>query len=372
MKPLRVLFVEDVADDATLLHLELRRAGYAVTAERVETAQDMAAALARSPWDVVLSDYSMPRFTAPDALALLRSSSQPELPFLIVSGSIGEESAVASLKAGAADFVIKSNLARLVPAIERELGEAQMRRERREALAALEQAIRARDEFLSIASHELKTPLTTLRLQVAGLLRAAENARSNLSDDKVRSRLAAVSRSADRLADLVDRLLEITRITTGRLELDRQDLDLCALVHEVLTDLDTSLRESGSAVMLQADPPVIGHWDRQRIESVVTNLLTNAIKYGEGKPIEIMVEDLGPRGRLVIIDHGIGIAEADQRRIFERFERAVPERHFGGFGIGLWLSRQIVEAHGGCIAVASRPGEGSRFAIELPKIGVAA
>jgi signal transduction histidine kinase len=370
MKPLRVLFVEDVPDDVRLLLIELRRAGYAVTAERVDTADEMAAALER-PWDVVISDYTMPRFSAPDALALLRSSPQREAPFLIVSGSIGEESAIDSLKAGAADFIIKTNLARLVPAIERELGEAQVRRERREALAALEQAIRARDDFLSIASHELKTPLTTLRLQVSGLLRAAEGARMNLSEDKVRSRLGSIARSVDRLAELVDRMLDVTRITTGRLELDRQEVDLAALVREVVADLEPSLGESGSAVELRADAPVVGRWDRHRIEAVVTNLLTNAIKYGEGKPIEILVEDLGANGRVTVVDHGIGIAEADQRRIFERFERAVPARHFGGFGIGLWLSRQIVEAHGGRIAVSSSPGEGSCFEIELPKIEAA-
>lgn len=368
MKPLRILFVEDVPDDVTLILFELRRGGYEVTWERVDTAEAMTAALTR-PWDVVLSDYTMPRFNAPAALAVLKASAQAEVPFIIASGSIGEESAVASLKAGAADFIIKSNLARLVPAIERELGEARMRRERREALIALEQAIRARDDFLSIASHELKTPLTTLRLQVAGLLRVAEGARMKLSEDKVQARLSSISRSADRLSDLVDRMLDVTRITTGRLELDREDVDLVALVREVMADLEPSLGASGPAIELRAGGPVAGRWDRQRLEAVVTNLLTNAIKYGEGKPVEVTLEDLGASARLVVVDHGIGIAEADQRRIFERFERAVPERHFGGFGIGLWLSRQIVEAHGGRITVASRPGEGSRFEIELLRGG---
>ena len=216
----------------------------------------------------------MPRFSAPDALAVLKASVQAELPFIICSGSIGEESAVASLKAGAADFIIKDNLARLVPAIERELGEAKMRRERREALAALEQAIRARDDFLSIASHELKTPLTTLRLQVAGLLRVAESAHMKLTEDKVRSRLGSIGRSADRLANLVDRMLDVTRITTGHLELAREAVDLVALVREVVADLEPGLGESGSRIELQTDGPVVGSWDRQRIEAVVTNLLT--------------------------------------------------------------------------------------------------
>ncbi|HEX2573746.1 MAG TPA: HAMP domain-containing sensor histidine kinase [Polyangia bacterium] len=366
MRPLRVLFVEDVPDDVMLLLIELRHAGYEVTWERVESAEAMKEALAR-PWDMVLSDYTMPRFSAPKALAVLKASAQAELPFLIVSGSIGEESAIDSLKAGAADFIIKNNLARLVPAIERELGEAQMRRERREALEALEQAIRARDDFLSIASHELKTPLTTLRLQVAGLLRAAESARMNLAEDKVRSRLGSIARSAERLAELVDRMLDVTRITTGRLELDREEVDLVAVMREVVADLELGLDGARPTIGVRAGVPVTGRWDRQRIEAVVTNLLTNAIKYGEKRPIEVTLEDLGASARLVVVDHGIGIAEADQRRIFERFERAVPEQHFGGFGIGLWLSRQIVEAHGGRIKVSSRPGEGSRFEIELPK-----
>src|SRR5919106_4949442 len=169
MTPLRVLIAEDSEDDYLLVLSELRRGGFEVSSWRVQSAGEMARALEAEDWEIVLSDYSMPQFTALNALAVLQGSPRPELPFVIVSGSIGEESAVAALKAGASNFVMKSNLDRLVPVVQRELRDARVRREREEAFAALEEAVRVRDEFLSIASHELKTPLTAVELPLQGL-----------------------------------------------------------------------------------------------------------------------------------------------------------------------------------------------------------
>jgi signal transduction histidine kinase len=113
----------------------------------------------------------------------------------------------------------------------------------------------------------------------------------------------------------------------------------------------------------------VGHWDGRRIEAVVANLLSNAIKFGEGKPIEITVDRSGDRAILIVADHGMGISLQDQLRVFQRFERAVSEQHFGGFGLGLWVVREVIESHGGTISVESSPGAGSIFRIDLPLAG---
>src|SRR5512142_2382671 len=231
----------------------------------------------------------------------------------------------------------------------------------------LKRAVQARDEFLLIASHELKTPLTSLELQVATLRRmAVPESRTLLSDPKVQSKCETIVRQVDRLTVLINNLLDVARVASGRLELSPERVDLAELVRSVLERARDDIARSGSTVALSAPAPVVGQWDRLRLETVVANLLSNAVKFGEGKPIEIDVARVDERAALTVRDRGIGISSEDQRRIFDRFERAVSVRHFGGFGVGLWVARQAVEAHGGAIRVHSREGGGSEFAIELP------
>jgi signal transduction histidine kinase len=126
------------------------------------------------------------------------------------------------------------------------------------------------------------------------------------------------------------------------------------------------IRGAGCELSLKADGAIVGNWDRLRLEQVLTNLLANACKYGKGHPVEVWVEEVNGGARFGVIDHGIGIALEDQRRIFERFERAVAPRHYSGFGLGLWIARQVVDAHGGKIELTSAVGGGSRFIVELP------
>jgi signal transduction histidine kinase len=213
MNPLRVLMVEDSEDDALLVGLQLRRGGYLPEVRRVDSPEGLRAALAER-WDVVISDYVLPRFDGIAALRIVRELAGPELPFVLVSGTIGEEKAVEALKSGAGDFVTKQNLTRLVPAIEREMRDAQVRRERRETLEALREAVAARDQFLSIASHELRTPLTSLQLQIQSLQRALDAGAGD--SDRVAARLRTVTRSTERLGELINRLLDVSRITEGK------------------------------------------------------------------------------------------------------------------------------------------------------------
>jgi signal transduction histidine kinase/CHASE1-domain containing sensor protein len=223
-----------------------------------------------------------------------------------------------------------------------------------------QEAVAARDEFLSIASHELKTPLTSLILHTDALRAAARRG----TPEQVVGRADLIRRSADRLARLVASLLDISRIGAGRLDLEREETDLAEVVREVAERFGEEARRARSDLRIEV-APAVGYWDRLRLDQVVTNLLANAVKYGAGAPIDVTVRAEDGRATLTVRDHGIGISEDDQRRIFQRFERAVSQRNYGGFGLGLWIVRQVVEAQGGAVRVESAPGEGSTFTVEL-------
>ncbi|ABS26344.1 ATP-binding protein [Anaeromyxobacter sp. Fw109-5] len=231
----------------------------------------------------------------------------------------------------------------------------------------LSEAVRTRDAFLSMASHELKTPITSLQLQVGSLLRAREGVPA-----PVAKAADATRRQVVRLTSLVNTLLDVSRLNEGRLQLEIEPVDLSALVSEVASRFVAETERSESRIRVDAAEAVCGRWDRLRLEQVLTNLLSNALKYGEGKPVSVRVQSDGATARLAVVDHGIGIAPSEQRRIFERFERGPATRGYGGFGLGLWITREIVSALGGTIHVESAPGAGSTFRVELPVTGPAA
>ena len=234
--------------------------------------------------------------------------------------------------------------------------------------AEANKAIRLRDDFLSIASHELRTPLSSLSLQVQSLLRSAQSGRE-VSPAQKEAKLLAAWGQAQRIERLIDDLLDISRIAVGRLQLEPERFDLRELGGEVIARFEEQPGRL-SPIAFAVGLPVEGHWDRGRLDQVVTNLLANALKYGDGKPIAVEITGTATTARLRVIDQGIGIASESLGRIFGRFERAVSERNFGGFGLGLWIARQIVDAHQGTIVVDSRPGMGSTFTVELPRASV--
>jgi PAS domain S-box-containing protein len=228
-------------------------------------------------------------------------------------------------------------------------------------------AVAARDEFLSIASHELRTPLTALRLALENMRRVCDvGTIRDLPMTHVQRVLATAERQGQRLEKLVAALLDVSRIHMGRLELEVEEVDLGAVVAEAAAQLEDEASQVGSRIDVEG-APVAGRWDRMRLGQVVTNLLSNAVKYGAGKPVEIAYGAAEGRAWIVVRDHGIGIAPGDQVHIFERFERAVSSRNYGGLGLGLFIVKRIVEAHGGTIRVESAPGEGAAFRIELPR-----
>jgi PAS domain S-box-containing protein len=492
-RPLHALVVEDDLDDADLLAMEIRR-GYDAVVERVESLAQLAEMLATGRWEIVISDFTLNGFTALDALEVVKRTGR-DIPFIIVSGSIGEETAVEAMRAGANDFFLKDRLNRLAPAIEREVREAANRQERRQALAQVAEnesrlraifnqslvgiaqtdlahrfvlvndqfcritgrtrdeligspmpeithpdhrdeasqlfakavterggyaiemryvrpdgshvwvnlnvsivvdmqgessfgvniveditqrrradedlrlAVTARDEFLAMASHELKTPVASLELVLASSLHVLGTVPpSSAPIGKLSQRLGVAAKQVDRLTSLIHNLLDVTRITSGRLNLTCSEGDFSDVVRTAVARLQDLVVRSGSQIVLHAEEPVFGWFDPHAVDVVISNLLANAAKYGMGKPIEVAVTRREDVAFLSVTDHGMGIDLIDQRRIFERFERAVSPNHYGGFGIGLWIARNIAEAHGGAIRVESGPGVGSTFVVEIPLV----
>jgi PAS domain S-box-containing protein len=245
--------------------------------------------------------------------------------------------------------------------VTRELTERRRAEEERIRLAQSEEAVRLRDEFLAIAAHELKTPLTALQLQLHNL-----KARVGPLEPRVRTGFERAVRVAKRMSDLVESLLDVSRLSTGKLTLNPERLDLTTTVAEVTDRLREAASQAGCAIHVQGESPVEGSWDRLRIEQVLINLLSNAFKYAAGSPVKISITRALTEGILVIADKGPGIPPEALTRLFQRFERAAPMRHFGGLGLGLYVARQIVEAHGGTLSVSNPPEGGARFTVRLP------
>lgn len=523
-RSLNLLFVEDSERDRELVELEFRRGGYDIVSARVDTREDMTTQLAAQSWDAVLADFSMPRFSALEALKVLKASRR-DLPFIIVSGSIGEAVAVQAMREGVHDFVMKDNLTRLIPVVEREISEAANRRLRRlaeEELAAsrrrteilaevgrvlvssmeprqiaervarllapefsdlcvvfrkdsdqgMEQlaiwpgdselpgelariigleesplredsrllhevpkeareatgivswlaaplrvrdftfgmlclvnrrsgrllgpdvlalaeeiarrlsfaienarlledaqaAVRARDEFLSIASHELKTPITSLKLHAQHMQRmlGAGSGRS-LEPSEVKQMVEIANRQIGQLQDLIEVLLDVTKLQSGKIDLQPEVVNLSVLIRDICDRYARQIEISGCELSaLDLEPGAIGLWDRTKLEQVFTNLLTNALKYARGSPIEIRVSKENGRAILALRDHGPGIPKSQQRAIFEKFERGGVKPSAGGLGLGLYITEQLVAAHGGALKVESEPGQGALFQVVLP------
>jgi len=244
-------------------------------------------------------------------------------------------------------------------ALEAALQERQ--RAEQEALAA----VRVRDEFLSVASHELKTPLTSLKLQLE-LVKAAM-ARSE--DELARTlmpKLRTMERQMVRLNALNGSLLDVTALSGGQLHVEFQRVDLPALVREAMERLAPDFARAGCEVRLDVEAQAQGWWDPMRLDQIVVNLLSNATKYGKGKPIHIRIREQDGNALLTVKDQGIGISPEEQARLFRKFERAVPVRHYGGLGLGLYISRKLAEAMGGIIQVESQQGHGATFTVTLP------
>jgi two-component system, cell cycle sensor histidine kinase and response regulator CckA len=374
--PLRVLLVEDSSDDAELIVRELRRAGYEATWERVQTADALDAALARGPWDVVISDYVLPHFSAPAALARVQQSGV-DVPFIVVSGAIGEETAVQAMRAGARDYIMKGNLTRLVPAIVRELREAEARREHKQLEEQVLQAQRleAVGRLAGAVAHDFNNLLTVIGGRSQFLLRRLGPA------DPERREAGLILEAANRAAALTRQLLLFSR---GQ-PLESRPVNLNAIV----TAMDPMLRRLiGEQIAFSTVlEPELGDVlaDESRLEQVVMNLVVNArdaMPDGGRLTIEtgtVVLDEAycrarvdarpGPYVVLDVTDTGVGMDAAAQAHLFEPF---FTTKGPTGTGLGLSVVYGIVKQCDGFVSVTSGPGRGSSFKIHLPRVAAGA
>lgn len=227
-----------------------------------------------------------------------------------------------------------------------------------------EAAVRMRDEFLAIASHELRTPLTTLVLSLG----AVEQDRTKGDLKQIQRSLRRAQKQAERMGHLLDRMLDVSQMAAGKLKLDLAPCDLSDVVRDIVERLSEDASNAACELRLTLSGGIVGQWDRFRLDEAFSNIISNAIKYGAGHPIDIQLQASDENAALVVEDHGIGIAPDDLSRIFGRFERTVASKNYGGLGLGLYIARQIIEQHRGSIRAENRPCGGARFVIKVPLV----
>lgn len=375
MRPLQVLLIDDSRADRSFAALALQQRLGDVSFVEVDGPAAFEAVLAGPAPDLVVTDYALAWSDGVSVLERLKAT-WADCPAVMFTDRGDEEVAVRALKAGADDYVMKGAQQALAlttaarGAIDRARDRrraASAERDRERLVVALRQALEARDGFLQAASHELRNPLNSLVLQLEALARTPE-LRSSV---EARRRLERARHYVQGLVATIESLIDVAQVGRGAIDLQLEPVDLVVAAHSAISTMDEQLRRHRCDVHVEAPPSVVGRWDRARVEQVLRTLLSNAVKFGEGQPIDLLVREEPGTATITVADHGIGIAAADQRRIFERFERAVSERHHGGFGLGLWVARELVAAMGGRIDLQSAPGRGAAFTVHLPRASAA-
>lgn len=385
----KVLIVDDLPENLLALRSLIQSEDRTVF--QASSADEALSLLLENEFALAILDVKMPGMNGFELAELMRGTEKTKhIPIIFVS-AVGRDMdyAFRGYESGAVDFLhkplspfeVRSKVAMFVDlyrhrkalSMQLEVVEAARREqeallaELRETQAELQKAVEMRDVFMSIASHELRTPLNGLILDVQlRRLRLEQGRMDAFTADKLREMVARDERQIRSLSRLIDDMLDVSRIRTGKLSVRPEPGDLGVLAGSVVESLAAQYTNTGTPIDLHVEGPAPVMMDEFRIEQVLANLLTNALRYGGGKPVSVRVAAEGEQVRAEVRDQGLGISEEDQGRVFEQFERVSGTSVAQGLGLGLFISEQIVQAHGGRIELSSRLGEGSCFSVVLP------
>jgi signal transduction histidine kinase len=390
----KVLIVDDLADNLQALDALIRHEQRVVY--HAASGEQALQLLLEHEFALAILDVQMPGMDGFELAELMRGTERTRHIPIVFTSAAGRELnyAFKGYETGAVDFLYKpldSDAVRskvnVFVALDQQRHEGrrqvaeleQARREQQQLVeelsatqAELQRSLRMRDDFMSLVAHELRTPLNTLFLESQmRILQLLRGNRAALGPDRLPAMIARDQRQIQSMIRLIDDMLDVSRIRSGRLSIRPTDFELMGLLKRVVADLALQATGYGSTITLHPHAPVAGRWDEFRIEQVVINLLTNALRYGGGKPVDIVVEADGDKVQIDVIDAGMGISDADQKRIFEPFERGSGSGEVKGLGLGLAISRQLAEAHGGSLGVTSDGLSGSIFSLELPLFAAA-
>ncbi|MDH1628754.1 hybrid sensor histidine kinase/response regulator [Pseudomonas mosselii] len=385
----KLLIVDDLPEN--LLALDALIQGEDREVHQAQSAEQALSLLLEHEFALAILDVQMPGMNGFELAELMRGTEKTRsIPIVFVSAAGREMNyAFKGYESGAVDFLhkpldtlaVKSKVSVFVDlfrqrkALDRQLQALEQSRQEQELLLAqlqvargeLEHAVRMRDDFMSIVSHEVRTPLNGLILETQ--LRRLHLSRGNLaafSEDKLKAMVERDERQINSLIRLVEDMLDVSRIRTGKLSIRPRNFDLGQLVRGLVENFAAQAGAVDTPLELQRCDALQGEWDEFRIEQVVANLLSNALRYGDRKPVLVRVFEAGDMACVQVQDHGIGIDAQHLQRIFQQFERVAAQQATGGLGLGLYISEQIVLAHGGRIQVDSQAGVGSTFTVHLP------
>ena len=362
-RQINILILEDNPLDAELVQRELRRAGLDFTAQLARDKTGFISALDLAVPDLLLADYALPGFSGMDALALARERFA-DIPVIIVSGAIGEEVALETLKRGATDYVLKQRLGRLGQVAGRALEEARLVREKTRVDEELKRSNENLEQFAYVASHDLQEPLRQMS-NYAGLLERRYKGKLDADADVF---LGYIVDGGKRLQNLINDLLAFSRI--GQERQNFAEVDCNAVLALVLDNMLTSIKESGAEITHDELPVLTAN--KTNFVQLFQNLIGNALKFRGAQPPRIHVKAAreGAYWRFSVQDNGIGIDPQHKERVFVIFQRLRTVEKLPGTGIGLSICKKIVETHGGRIWLESEPGKGTTFYFTVPAAGV--
>ncbi len=364
----KILLVDDLKDNLLALEGVLRRDDIEIL--KAQSGTEALEFMVLHELALAFIDVKMPGMSGFELAELMRGTKRTKnIPIIFVTATaIEQRFSFKGYESGAVDFLLKPlDTFAVKSKVNIFIEQYLQKKELKKIQGELELAVAIRDEFMSIASHELKTPLTSLKLETQVRKR---NLRKGdplaFTMERLTKMFDADEKQLNQITHLIDDMLDITRISSGKLVLNLESFDLCELARDLVERSSEQLGAAGCPIKIDVCQSVVGHWDRFRIEQVVMNLLTNAMRYGRDKPILVQVNESKIGAQIVVRDQGMGIAKENHERIFQRFERAVSGSEISGLGLGLYIVRQILEAHHGSIRVESTLGQGSTFIVELP------